>query len=94
MDPGFNKDVTEYDVSVENGVSSIKVTPTAEFPDGVTIKVNGTKVKSGTQSKYINLDEGPNTITVKVIDEDNDSTTYVLKVSRKYGKDNVNLSTL
>ncbi len=94
IDPSFNKELTEYNVSVENDVSSIYVTPTAEFPDDVTIKVNGDKVNSGVPSKYINLDEGPNTITIKVTDEDNDSTTYILKVSRKYSEDNVNLSSL
>lgn len=93
LDPGFNKELTEYNVSVENDVSSIYVTPTAEDPNA-TIKVNGTKVKSGVPSKYINLDEGPNTINIKVLDEKENSTVYVLKVSRKYSEDNVNLSAL
>lgn len=93
LDPGFNSQVTEYDVKVDNDVSSIYVTPTAQDANAV-IRVNGTKVPSGVPSKYINLDEGPNTINIRVVDDAGNSTTYVLKVSRKYGEDNVNLKNL
>lgn len=93
LSPTFNKEVTEYDVSVDNSVTSINVTAVAEDANAV-IKIAGKKVPSGATSSYINLDEGANTITVKVTDDSGDSTTYILKVSRKYGKENVNLSSL
>lgn len=93
LNPGFNKELLEYSVTVENSVTSIYVTPTAEDANA-TIKVNDKKVSSGVPSKYINLDEGANKITIKVTDDKDNSSTYILNVSRRYGKDNVNLSSL
>lgn len=93
LSPTFNKEVLEYDVSVENSITSINVTPTAEDTNA-EIRVEGKKVPSGATSKYINLDEGANKITIKVTDDKGNSSTYILNVSRKYGKDNVNLSSL
>ena len=53
LNPGFNKELLEYSVTVENSVTSIYVTPTAEDANA-TIKVNDKKVSSGVPSKYIN----------------------------------------
>lgn len=93
LNPGFNKELLEYSVTVENTVTSIYITPTAEDANA-TIRVNDKKVSSGVPSKYINLDEGANKITIKVTDDNGNSSTYILNVSRRYGKDNVNLSSL
>ena len=59
-----------------------------------TITVNGKKLPSGATSPYINLDEGGNVINVKVTDSKGNSNTYVLNVTRRYSKNNVNLSSL
>ncbi|WP_294373038.1 cadherin-like beta sandwich domain-containing protein [uncultured Clostridium sp.] len=93
LSPAFNKEVYEYAVVVENSVSSITVTPTAEDANA-TIKVNGKKVPSGATSAFISLDEGGNVIDVTVTDSKGEENTYTLMVTRKYSKNNVNLSSL
>ena len=91
--PTFNKGVYEYTSTVDNTVTSIGVKPVAEDANA-TITVNGTTVPSGATSPYISLDEGGNVINVKVTDTKGNSNTYVLNVTRRYSKDNVNLSSL
>ena len=93
LTPGFNKGVYEYTATVDNGTTSIGVTPKAEDATA-TITVNGKKVPSGATSPYINLDEGGNVINVKVTDTKGNSNTYIINVTRRYSKDNVNLSSL
>lgn len=93
LTPTFNKGIYEYNATVENDVTSIGVTPTAEDTNA-TITVNGKNVPSGATSNYVSLDEGSNVINVKVTDTKNNSNTYVLNVTRRYSKDNVNLSSL
>lgn len=93
LTPTFNKGVYEYTATVDNGVSSIGVTPTSEDATA-TITVNGKKVPSGATSSYINLDEGGNIINVKVTDSKGNSNTYVLNITRRYSKENVNLGSL
>ena len=83
----FNKDKTEYVISVNNNVSKINVSATAE-DSKATI--------SGTGS--ISLKVGLNTINIVVSAEDGTKKTYVLKVTR-LEKDttktsNTNLSSL
>lgn len=93
LSPVFNKGVYEYTATVDNAVTSIGVTPTAEDATA-TITVNGKKLPSAATSPYISLDEGGNIINVKVTDTKGNSNTYVLNVTRKYSKANVNLSSL
>ena len=93
LTPAFNKGVYEYTAIVDNSVTSIGVTPTAEDANA-TITVNGKTVPSGATSPYISLDEGGNTISVKVTDTKGNTNTYVLNVTRRYSKNNVNLSSL
>lgn len=93
LSPTFNKGVYEYTAIVENTITSVGVTATAEDKNA-TIEVNGKEVPSGATSPYVSLDEGGNIITVKVTDSDDNSSTYVINVTRKYSKNNVNLSTL
>ncbi|NRT74147.1 cadherin-like beta sandwich domain-containing protein [Clostridium beijerinckii] len=93
LTPAFNKGVYEYSGTVDNSITSIGVTPTAEDVNA-TITVNGKKVPSGATSPYISLDEGGNTINVKVTDSKGNSNTYVLNITRRYPKDNVNLASL
>ena len=91
--PTFNKGVYQYNTTVDNSVTSIGVKPVAE-DSNATITVNGTQVPSGATSSYISLDEGANVINVKVTDTKGESNTYVLDVTRRYPKNNVNLATL
>ena len=93
LSPAFNKGVTEYTAVVENSVTSVSVTPTAEDKNA-TIKVEGKVVPSGASSSKISLDEGGNTITVVVTDTKDRKTTYTINITRRYPKNNVNLSSL
>ncbi|AWK50002.1 cell wall-binding protein [Clostridium beijerinckii] len=93
LTPAFNKGIYEYTSTVDNTVNSIGVKPVAEDINA-TITVNGKSVPSGATSPYISLDEGGNVINVKVKDTKGNSNTYILNVTRRYSKDNVNLSSL
>lgn len=93
LNPAFNKEVYTYTASVENSVSSINITPTAEDPASI-IKVNDVKLPSGATSGAISLDEGGNLVTVTVTDTKGNTNTYTLSITRKYSKDNVNLASL
>ena len=93
LTPAFNKGIYEYTATVDNSVTSIGVTPTAE-DSAATITVNGKTVPSGATSPYVNLDEGGNVISIKVTDTKDNSNVYVLNVTRRYSKTNVNLSSL
>jgi len=93
LNPAFNKEIYTYTASVDNTVSSITVAATAEDPAS-TIKINDVKIPSGATSGNISLDEGGNLITVTVTDTKGKTNTYTINVTRKYPKDNVNLSSL
>lgn len=93
LSPSFNKGVYEYTAVVENNVNSVGVIPTAEDSEA-KIKVNGKKLPSGATSPNISLDEGGNVITVTVEDTKGNVNTYTIMVTRKYSKNNVNLSSL
>ncbi|WP_242943347.1 cadherin-like beta sandwich domain-containing protein [Clostridium uliginosum] len=91
--PGFNKDTYEYTSSVDNKVTAVTVTPTAEFATS-TLKVNGKSVANGGTTGFISLDEGSNDIDIQVTDVKGDTTDYKVTVTRRYGKDNVRLGSL
>jgi len=93
LSPAFNKGVYEYAATVDNAVTSIGVKPTAEDANAI-ITVNGTKMPSGATSPYISLNEGGNVINVNVTDAKGNSNTYVLNVTRRYSKNNVNLGSI
>ena len=93
LSPTFNKGIYEYTAIVENSVTSIGVTPTAEDKNA-TIKVNGKVIPSGATSPYISLDEGGNVINVEVTDTKDNTSTYIINITRRYPKNNVNLSSL
>ncbi|HEX3075634.1 MAG TPA: cadherin-like beta sandwich domain-containing protein [Lachnospiraceae bacterium] len=65
LTPDFSPSVVSYTTDVDNGVTTISVTPTAEDPQA-TITVNGTVVSSGSSSLPITLDIGANQIFVIV----------------------------
>jgi tRNA threonylcarbamoyladenosine modification (KEOPS) complex Pcc1 subunit len=81
LSPAFSSTTTSYVNSVENGTSSITVTPTRN-ESHATITVNGNSVTSGSASGTINLNTGSNTITIVVTAQDNSTKTYTIIVSR------------
>ncbi|MBW6410313.1 cadherin-like beta sandwich domain-containing protein [Clostridium weizhouense] len=91
--PSFNKEIFEYTGTVDNKVTAVTVTPTAEYATS-TIKVNGKSVANGGTTRFISLDQGSNEIEVVVTDAKGDSSTYTLNITRRYGKDNVRLGSL
>jgi trimeric autotransporter adhesin len=68
LSPAFGSNIDNYTSSVDNSVSEITVTPTAEDVNA-TIKVNGILVNSGSPSGLINLPLDDNIITVLVTAE-------------------------
>lgn len=81
LDQGFASEITEYTASVENSISSITITPTAENNRAI-IRVNGSLVNSGDESAPISLAVGSNTITIKVIAQDGTEKAYYIIVTR------------
>ena len=80
--PTFSKYISAYTDTVNNSVSSITVTPTADDPTA-TIKVNGLAVTSGSTSSSINLYTGTNTIRIIGTAQDGiTSSTYTVSVTR------------
>jgi len=93
LKPVFVSGTTAYTTNVDNGITSITLTPTETGP-GATIKVNGAVVASGAASAVIPLIVGPNTITTVVTAQDGVTTqTYTVTVTRA-PSNNANLSTL
>jgi YVTN family beta-propeller protein len=79
--PTFSPGTLAYTDNVDNSVSSVTVTPTAEDMNS-TITVNGTAVLSGQASQPINLNVGTNNIPVIVTTQNGTSKTYVITVTR------------
>ena len=88
LDPVFDADELMYEVSVENSVETLTVTPTANNA-GATITVNDADVTSDEASNAISLTEGDVTnIAVKVVAADDaTSQTYTIAVSRAASSD-------
>ncbi|WP_438350401.1 S-layer homology domain-containing protein [Paenibacillus sp. FA6] len=70
-------------ITVENGVTSITVTPTGSG----TITIDGTVVVSGTASEAIALTAGTERIITIVVTEAGNSKTYMIKVTRNKSGD-------
>lgn len=77
----FDKNVFNYTASVASGISTVKVTPTAEVSSS-TITVNGLVVTSGQQSGPITINTGSNTITVIITASGGGQGTYTINVTR------------
>lgn len=81
LNPVFNSSTTNYSVSVDNNVTSTKVTPTVADSKSI-VKVNGVVVTSGSPSQDISLSVGPNTILILVTAESGATKTYTIVVTR------------
>ncbi|WP_429086270.1 tandem-95 repeat protein [Brassicibacter mesophilus] len=88
LSPDFSKNITQYQVNVENSVNNIMIMPTVEEAHS-RIKVSGEEVISGNSSQAINLNVGSNTINVEVTAEDGvTKKTYTIIIKRsKASKD-------
>lgn len=82
LSPAFSADVTSYSASVSNSINGITVTPTTN-DIGASIKVNNTKVVSGSASGLISLNACVDIINVVVTAQDRVTTkTYTIVVNR------------
>lgn len=82
LSPSFAADTTTYAVPVANAVTSLMLTPTATDATA-TVTVNGNDVPAGQPSAPINLNIGPNVVTVLVTAQDGTTTgTYTITVTR------------
>ena len=86
LDPAFDSTKTAYIATVANGVTHIKVTPTANESNATIQAGKGSTlatVTSGSATTALALDVGSNTINVKVTAQDGTTTkTYVITVTR------------
>ena len=82
LSPAFSPSISSYTAYVNNGISSVTLSPVADQA-GASIKINGNTVTAKNPSGKIALNAGENTITTIVTAEDGKSTnTYVVKVTR------------
>lgn len=89
--PDFDKDTTDYTVSVGNTVTSITVTPTAV--DAKSIQVNGDAVTDGSTSNPITLSVGNNSVMIVVQAQNAETKTYTITITRA-SSSNANLTSL
>lgn len=82
LTPAFDRNTTAYTVEVENTTDSITVTPVKDSY-WASLTVNGKTVASETASEAIALNEGANTITVRVTAENGSTKDYTITVTRK-----------
>ncbi|WP_411345859.1 cadherin-like beta sandwich domain-containing protein [Paenibacillus sp. WLX1005] len=93
LNPTFASGTTSYSASVDYGVTSINVTPTANQANA-TIKVNGTTTTSGS-AQAVSLSVGSNSIPVVVTAQDGSTTkTYTINVTRAAASTDATLSAL
>ena len=78
----FKSDTLNYDVDVENNISSIKL--------DATLTDDKSSFVSGYGSRSVVLKEGKNTILLKVKAENESVKTYTINVTRKSNKSNNN----
>jgi len=82
LSPAFSSDTKDYTDSVDNSVTSVTITPTANQANA-TITVNGNTVASGSASGQIALNVGSNTILTVVTAQDGVTIgTYTITVNR------------
>ena len=79
--PLFDQLTFGYSSSVPNGIASITITPTAQAGTSA-VTVNGQAASSGSPFGPIALSEGPNTITIHVMDGVV-TNTYLVDVTRQ-----------
>ncbi|TSD67873.1 T9SS type B sorting domain-containing protein [Inquilinus sp. KBS0705] len=87
ISPGFDSGSTDYTATVDAGISSVSITPTAGNANAV-IKVNNATVLSGHASGSIALAFGDNLINIKVTAQDGITiNNYTVTVTRSLSSD-------
>ena len=82
IDFDFEEDKSTYNIEVKNSVIYVKVCAEPEDED-YSVRINGSTVNEDDDwEKKVNLEEGKNTITVK-IKYDGDERVYTLNITRK-----------
>jgi hypothetical protein len=93
LSPTFSSDLNDFNISVDNSIDSIVITPTANDIFS-TMQVNGSTVLQGHSSDSIALDEGDNLIEIYVTAQDGTTQkNYSLTVTRQ-GTANVSLKSV
>lgn len=92
LSPAFDSGTLSYTASVGYDVEEITIKPTKVHPLG-SVKVDGERVTSGTDSEPIELDTGDNEIEIVVQAEDGTLQTYTITVTRA-GSGNADLTNL
>jgi autotransporter-associated beta strand protein len=92
--PIFDSNLYSYSAVVGPETSSLTLTPVAT-DSTARIRVNGAIVTSGSRSGAISLNFGPNEITTEVVSQNqNETKTYTLTVTRSVFSTNANLVSL
>lgn len=82
IDFDFDQDKTSYDIDVKKDVSYVKVMAEPE-DDDYKVKINGDRVEDDDDyEKKVSLNEGENTIEVKITDDDDEERVYTLNITR------------
>lgn len=83
IDFDFDEDKRNYDIKLKNEVSYVKVTAEPDDEDDI-VRVNDVRVRESDdwESEKIELKEGKNEIKVTVKDDDDNSRTYTLNITR------------
>ena len=83
LTPAFSASTISYTATVANTITHAKLTPTVADTGRATVTVDGTSVNSGSASAAIPLNEGSNSITVRVTAQDSTTKDYTVTVTRQ-----------
>ena len=78
----FSPETTSYLLTVGSTVSRVSLTPYCSDPYA-TITVNGVRVTSGTASSYIQMDDNPKLVTIRVTNYQGISRDYTVFLQRR-----------
>lgn len=81
LSPSFKSGTKKYNVTVESGVDSVKISATA---------AKGSTFVSGEGPRTVKLNYGSNTVRVKVKNSAGKVTTYTIVINRNDGRSDVN----
>ena len=85
LSPVFNANTLEYVVTVENTVENVQI--------GATLASNKSEFETGYGPRQINLEEGANTVAIKVKAENGTVKTYTITITRREPSSNDDLTT-